>query len=81
MNGIINKVPIGTKLTRGIIMNVLVLVALGVATGFGASHEWAGVKAYKSYNECRAENPKFQNTMTQWKYDPCNLVAYKLQNK
>ena len=46
-------------------MNVLVLVALGVATGFGAEHEWAGVKAYKSYNECRAENPKFQNTMTQ----------------
>ena len=23
-------------------------------------------------NECRAENPKFHNTMTQWKYDPCN---------
>ena len=46
-------------------MNILVLVALGVATGFGAEHEWA----------------KFQNTMTQWKYGPCNLVAYKLQNK
>ena len=62
-------------------MNVLVLVALGVATGFGVEHEFAGVKAYKSYSECRAENPKFVNSTTQWKWDPCNAVTYKLQNK
>ena len=62
-------------------MNILVLVALGVTTGFGAAHEFAGVKAYKSYNECREANPKFVNTNFEWKYDPCNAVAYKLQNK
>ena len=62
-------------------MNILVLVAFGVATGFGAAHEFAGVKAYKSYSECRAENPKFVNSTTQWKWDPCNAVTYKLQNK
>jgi len=62
-------------------MNILVLVAFGVATGFGAAHEFAGVKAYKSYNECRAENPKFNNTVFEWKWDPCNAVTYKLQNK
>jgi len=49
--------------------------------GLGFENDWAGVKAYKSYNECREANPKFHNTMTQWKYDPCNAVAYKLQNK
>ena len=62
-------------------MNILVLVAFGVATGFGAAHEFAGVKAYKSYSECRAENPKFVNSPTRWEYDPCNALAYKLQNK
>ena len=62
-------------------MNVLVFVALGVATGFGASHEWSGVKAFHSYKECRAENPKFNNTVFEWKWDPCNAVTYKLQNK
>ena len=32
--------------------------------------------------ECRAENPKFQqHNVFEWKYDPCNLVTYKLQNK
>ena len=62
-------------------MNVLVLVTLGVVTGFGAANEWSGVKAFHSYQECREANPKFQNTTTQWKYDPCNAVAYKLQNK
>ncbi len=60
-------------------MNILVLVALGVATGFGVEHEFAGVKGYKSYKECRAENPKHHNTMTSWKYDPCNLAAYHVK--
>ena len=36
-------------------------------------------KPYESYQECRAENPKFHNTMTQWKYDPCNLAAYHVK--
>jgi hypothetical protein len=62
-------------------MQVVAIVALLGAVGLGFENDWAGVKAYKSYNECREANPKFHNTMTQWKYDPCNLVAYKLQNK
>jgi len=62
-------------------MQVLAILALVVGVGYGVEHDWKVVKAYKSYNECRAENPKFHNTMTQWKYDPCNAVAYKLQNK
>ena len=62
-------------------MHVLIVVALLGSVGLGFENDWAGVKAYKSYNECREVNPKFHNTMTQWKYDPCNLVAYKLQNK
>ena len=24
--------------------------------------------------ECRAENPKFHNTVFEWKYDPCSIV-------
>ena len=62
-------------------MNVLIVVALLGSVGLGFQNDWKIAKGYKSYNECRAENPKFHNTMTQWKYDPCNLVAYKLQNK
>ena len=32
-------------------MNVLVVVALLGAVGLGFENDWAGVKAYKSYNE------------------------------
>ena len=62
-------------------MHVLLVVALLGSVGLGFQNDWKVVKAYKSYNECREANPKFHNTMTQWKYDPCNAVAYKLQNK
>jgi len=62
-------------------MNVLVVVALLGAVGYGVDNDWKVAKAYKSYENCRVDNPKFHNTMTQWKYDPCNLAAYKLQNK
>jgi hypothetical protein len=62
-------------------MNVLAIVALVAGVGYGVDNDWKVAKAYKSYNECRAENPKFHNTMTAWKNDPCNLAAYKLQNK
>ena len=62
-------------------MNVLVVVALLGAVGLGFENDWKVAKAYHSYENCRVDNPKFHNTMTQWKYDPCNLVAYKLQNK
>ena len=62
-------------------MQILAIVALVAGVGYGMDNDWKVAKAYKSYKECRAENPKFQNTMTQWKYDPCNVVAYKLQNK
>ena len=51
-------------------MQVVAIVALLGAVGLGFENDWAGVKAYKSYNECREANPKFHNTMTQWKYDP-----------
>jgi hypothetical protein len=62
-------------------MNVLVVVALLGAVGLGFENDWKIAKSYKSYNDCRVENPKFHNTMTQWKYDPCSITAYKLQNK
>ena len=62
-------------------MHIVLVVALLGSVGLGFQNDWAGVHAYKSYNECREANPKFHNTMTQWKYDPCNAVAYKLQNK
>jgi len=62
-------------------MNVLVLVALVVGVGYGVDNDWKVAKAYKSYENCRVDHPKVQNTMTSWQYDPCNLVAYKLQNK
>ena len=62
-------------------MQVIAIVALLGGMGYGMDNDWKIAKAYKSYNECRAENPKFHNTMTQWKYDPCSITAYKLQNK
>ena len=62
-------------------MQVIAIVVLLGGMGYGFENDWAGVKAYKSYNECREANPKFNNTVFEWKYDPCNLAAYKLQNK
>ena len=62
-------------------MEVLAIIGLIAGVGYGMEHDWQAAKAYKSYKECRAENPKFHNTMFEWKYDPCNLAAYKLQNK
>jgi hypothetical protein len=61
-------------------MQVLAIVALVVGVGYGMENDWKVAKAYKSYKECRAENPKFHNTVFEWKYDPCNLVAYMNHN-
>ena len=62
-------------------MNVLAIVALVVGVGYGVDNDWKVSKAYKSYENCRVDHPKVQNTMTSWQYYPCNLAAYKLQNK
>ena len=62
-------------------MQVLAIIGLIVGVGYGMDNDWKVAKAYKSYKECRAENPKFHNTMFEWKYDPCNAITYKLQNK
>ena len=43
-------------------MHIVAIVALLGAVGLGFENDWAGVKAYKSYNECREANPKFHNT-------------------
>ena len=61
-------------------MHYVAIVALLGAFGLGFENDWKIAKAYKSYSDCRAENPKFHNTMTQWQYDPCNLLAYKVKN-
>lgn len=61
-------------------MEVLAIVALVVGVGYGVDHDFKVAKGYKSYKECRAENPKHHNTMTSWKYDPCNPVAYLKHN-
>jgi hypothetical protein len=47
----------------------------------GFENDWKVAKGFKSYSECREANPKFVNSMTEWKYDPCSITAYKLQNK
>ena len=60
-------------------MEVLAIIGLIVGVGYGMEHDWKVAKGYKSYQECRAENPKVHNTMTSWKYDPCNLAAYKVK--
>ena len=62
-------------------MQVIAIVALLGGMGYGFENDWKIAKGYKSYNECRAENPKFHNTVFEWKYDPCSITAYKLQNK
>ena len=61
-------------------MHILAIVALLGGAGYGFENDWKIAKGYKSYNDCRAENPKFHNTVTQWKYDPCNLAAYYIKN-
>jgi hypothetical protein len=61
-------------------MEVLAIIGLIVGVGYGMDNDWKVAKGYKSYQECRAENPKHHNTMTSWKYDPCNLAAYKVKN-
>ena len=60
-------------------MEVLAIIGLIVGVGYGMEHDWQVAKGYKSYKECRAENPKVQNTMTSWQYDPCNLAAYHVK--
>ncbi len=62
-------------------MQVIAIIALLGGMGYGIDNDWKVAKAYKSYENCRVDHPKVQNTMTSWQYDPCNLVAYKLQNK
>ena len=61
-------------------MEVLAIIGLLVGVGYGMEHDWQVAKGYKSYKECRAENPKHHNTMTSWQYDPCNLAAYHVKN-
>ena len=60
-------------------MEVLAIIGLIVGVGYGMENDWQVAKGYKSYKECRAENPKHHNTMTSWKYDPCNLAAYHVK--
>ena len=62
-------------------MHIVAIIALLGGMGYGFENDWKVAKAYKSYENCRVDHPKVQNTMTSWQYDPCNLVAYKLQNK
>jgi len=61
-------------------MEVLAIIGLIAGLGYGMEHDWQVAKGYKSYKECRAENPKHHNTMTSWKYDSCNLAAYHVQH-
>ena len=61
-------------------MEVLAIIGLIVGVGYGMEHDWQVAKGYKSYKECRMIHPKVHNTMTSWKYDPCNLAAYHVKN-
>ena len=60
-------------------MNILVVLVLLAGIGYGVDNEWKVAKGYKTYQDCRAENPKVVNTMTNWTYDPCNMAAYKVK--
>ena len=62
-------------------MHVLIVVALLGSVGLGFENDWAGVKAYKTLQECQEAHPHTPNTMTSWSYNECNFLAYKLQNK
>ena len=61
-------------------MEILAIIAVVVGVGYGVDNDWKVAKAYKSYENCRVDNPKVQNTMTSWQYDPCNLAAYQVKN-
>jgi hypothetical protein len=61
-------------------MELLAIIGLVVGVGYGVDNDWKVAKAYKSYENCRVDNPKVQNTMTSWQYDPCNLAAYQVKN-
>jgi hypothetical protein len=61
-------------------MEVLAIIGLLVGVGYGMDNDWKVAKAYHSYENCRVDNPKVQNTMTSWQYDPCNLAAYQVKN-
>ena len=61
-------------------MELLAIVALVVGVGYGVDNDWKVAKAYKSYENCRVDHPKHHNTMTSWKYDPCNLGAFYVKN-
>ena len=60
-------------------MNILVILVLLAGIGYGVDNEWKVAKGYKTYQDCRAENPKVVNTMTNWTYDPCNIAVYKIK--
>ena len=62
-------------------MQVLAIIGLIVGVGYGMDNDWKVAKAYHSYENCRVDHPKHVNSMTSWKYDPCNAITYKLQNK
>ena len=61
-------------------MQVVAIIALLGGMGYGFENDWKIAKGYKSYSECRAENPKFVNSVTRWQYDPCNLAVYYIKN-
>ena len=61
-------------------MELLAIIGLIVGVGYGVDNDFKVTKAYKSYENCRVDHPKVQNTMTSWQYDPCNLGAFYVKN-
>ena len=61
-------------------MQVIAIIALLGGMGYGIDNDWKVAKAYKSYENCRVDHPKVQNTMTSWQYDPCNVAAFYVKN-
>lgn len=62
-------------------MQTLIIIAILGSFGYGFENDWAIAKSFKSYSECREAHPKFVNSMTEWRYDECNFLVYKLNNK
>ena len=60
-------------------MEVLAILGLIAGIGYGMDNDWKVAKAYKSYENCRVDNQKHHNTMTSWKYDQCNIAAFKVK--
>ena len=60
-------------------MELLAILGLLAGIGYGMDNDGKVAKAYKSYENCRVDHPKHHNTMTSWKYDPCNLAAFKVK--